>query len=108
MHYTALDIGMLFLIAGAVIQIFLMPLIGTLRRQARSRALHAACRASRSCASSLWLNAHLTDQAGFTRLVMPNFIRSLGLGFIFIPVSVVALSDLLAGAARQRRPASST
>src|SRR4029077_19152086 len=38
--------------------------------------------------------AQLTAQAGFYDLVWPNLIRSLGLGFVFIPVSVAALSDL--------------
>jgi DHA2 family multidrug resistance protein len=36
----------------------------------------------------------LTSAAGLWELVTQNMIRSFGLGFIFIPVSIVALSDL--------------
>jgi len=43
---------------------------------------------------SQWYAGHLTAEAGFYDLVFPNLIRSLGLVFIFIPVSVAALSDL--------------
>jgi DHA2 family multidrug resistance protein len=40
------------------------------------------------------LAAHLTPEAAFYDLVFPNVIRSLGLAFVFIPVSIAALSDL--------------
>ena len=36
--------------------------------------------------------SRLTAEAGFWDLVKPNMIRSAGLGFVFIPVSVLALS----------------
>jgi DHA2 family multidrug resistance protein len=36
----------------------------------------------------------LTDQAGFWDLTKPQFVRSISMGFIFIPISMVALSDL--------------
>jgi DHA2 family multidrug resistance protein len=45
-------------------------------------------------AGSQYVASHLTQSAGFWDMVKPNMIRSLGLGFIFIPVSVIALSDL--------------
>src|SRR5262249_8336825 len=43
---------------------------------------------------SQFVASELTAQAEFYDLVWPNLIRSLGLGFVFIPVSVAALSDL--------------
>jgi DHA2 family multidrug resistance protein len=43
---------------------------------------------------SQWICANLTADADFYHLVWPNLIRSLGLGFVFIPVSITALSDL--------------
>ena len=43
---------------------------------------------------SQWVAAHLTSEAGFADMVYPNLIRSLGLVFVFIPVSVASLSDL--------------
>jgi MFS transporter, DHA2 family, multidrug resistance protein len=43
---------------------------------------------------SQYVSAQLTGGADFASLVWPNMIRSLGLGFVFIPVSIAALSDL--------------
>src|SRR5262249_31721811 len=43
---------------------------------------------------SLWLNGHLTAQADSWHMLAPIFVRACGLGFIFVPLSVVALSDL--------------
>jgi DHA2 family multidrug resistance protein len=91
MHYEALDIGKIFLVAG-LIQIVVMPLIGRMvtRVDPRRMLVFGILGAS----LSLWLNAHLTDQAGFWDLTKPQFVRSISMGFIFIPISMVALSDL--------------
>jgi DHA2 family multidrug resistance protein len=91
MHYTALDIGKIFLVAG-VVQIVMMPLLGKFSGGLDGRPLVAfgivvAC-------LSLWMNGHLTTQAGFWDLARPQMVRAFGLGFIFIPLSVIALSDL--------------
>ena len=45
-------------------------------------------------AFSQYVASHLTQAAGFWDMVKPNMIRSLGLGFIFIPVSMIALSGI--------------
>lgn len=45
-------------------------------------------------ASSQLVASRLTAEAGYWDLVAPNMIRSFGLAFIFIPVTVMALSDL--------------
>src|SRR6185295_5669232 len=45
-------------------------------------------------AFSQWIAATLTDQAGFGNLVEPQLVRAIGLAFVFIPLSVAALSDL--------------
>ena len=91
MHYSALDIGRIFLLAGCV-QVVLMPLIGKMANTVDPRAMLlfgvAMATVSQLVASKL------TAQAGFYDLVWPNLIRSIGLGFVFIPVSVAALSDL--------------
>jgi hypothetical protein len=55
-------------------------------------------------AASQVVAGELTSLAGFGDLVRPQIMRALGLSFIFIPVSVMALSDL--GPAQQ--PGSST
>jgi len=91
MHYSALDIGKVFLVAGTV-SIVVMPLMGRLAPRMDGRYLLAI--GVGIVAFSQYSASHLTQAAGFWDLVRPNMIRSLGLGFIFIPVSVLALSDI--------------
>jgi DHA2 family multidrug resistance protein len=91
MHYQALDIGRIFLVAG-LIQIVLMPIIGRVlpRIDPRNMLYFGVA----GVCLSLWMNAHLTDQADFWVLTWPQFVRAVALGFIFIPVSVASLSDI--------------
>ncbi|HEY4239261.1 MAG TPA: DHA2 family efflux MFS transporter permease subunit [Kofleriaceae bacterium] len=91
MHYTALDIGGIFLLAG-IANIVLMPFIGKLANKVDPRYMlfYGVAMAT----LSQWIAAHLNDTAAFGDLVWPNLVRSLGMGFIFIPVSVAALSNL--------------
>ena len=91
MRYSALDIGKVFLVAGSV-SIVLMPIVGRMAPKVDGRKLLLF--GVTVVAFSQWSAAELTSDAGFWDLVKPNMIRSLGLGFIFIPVSVLALSDL--------------
>jgi DHA2 family multidrug resistance protein len=91
MRYTALDIGKIFLVAGSI-QIVLMPLLGKFSGRFDGRVLVAfgiltAC-------FSLWMNGHLTSEASFWDLARPQMVRAFAMGFIFIPLSVMALSDL--------------
>ncbi|HKP62470.1 MAG TPA: DHA2 family efflux MFS transporter permease subunit [Polyangiales bacterium] len=90
-HYSALDIGKVFLVAGTV-SIVVMPLMGRLAPKMDARILLMI--GVVIVASSQYVASHLTQSAGFWDLVKPNMIRSLGLGFIFIPVSVIALSGI--------------
>ncbi len=91
MHYTALDIGRIFLLAG-LSQVFLMPVIGKMANTVDPRYM-LLFGVGMATLSQL-VASQLTSHAGFYDLVWPNLIRSLGLGFVFIPVSVAALSDL--------------
>jgi len=91
MHYTALDIGRVFLVAGLV-QIFLMPVVGRIAPKIDPRLMLFA--GVSIVGASQYLGAQLTSAAGFADLVMPQLVRAVGLAFIFIPVSVAALSDL--------------
>jgi DHA2 family multidrug resistance protein len=91
MHYTALDIGRVFLIAGLA-QIILMPLVGKFAPKVDPRLMLMI--GVSVVGLSQWIGAQLTDQAGFADLVVPQMVRAVGLAFIFIPVSVAALSDL--------------
>ncbi len=91
MRYSALDIGRVFLVSG-VAQIFLMPMIGKMVGKVDPRGMLFF--GITGVAVSLWMNAHLTNQAGFWDLTRPMFIRAISLGFMFIPISMLALSDL--------------
>jgi DHA2 family multidrug resistance protein len=91
MHYSALDIGRVFLLAGLA-QIILMPVVGRVAPKFDQRVLLFI--GVTIVGFSQWIAAQLTNQAGFGDLVMPQFVRAVGLAFVFIPVSVAALSDL--------------
>jgi DHA2 family multidrug resistance protein len=43
---------------------------------------------------SMWLHAHLTTQSGTSDLFWPMILRGVGLGFIFVPLTGVAVADL--------------
>ena len=73
LHYSALDIGKVFLVSGAF-QIVLMPLVGRFGGKADQRVLLAL--GIVGVAISLWMNAHLTERSGFTDLVASMFVRS--------------------------------
>jgi len=92
-RYSALDIGKVFLVAGTV-SVFVMPLMGRLAPKIDGRILLTI--GVSVVALSQLVASHLTQDAGFWDMVKPNMIRSFGLGFIFIPVSVMALSGLSA------------
>jgi DHA2 family multidrug resistance protein len=91
LHYTALDIGRVFLLAGLV-QIVLMPLVGKLAPKIDVRVLLVI--GVPLVAASQWIAASLTDQSGFYDAVWPQVVRAIGLSFVFIPISMAALSDL--------------
>jgi DHA2 family multidrug resistance protein len=91
MHYAALDIGRIFLLAG-LSQILLMPLVGKMANRVDPRYMLVFGVAVTT--TSQWIASHLTADAGFYDLVWPNLVRSLGLVFVFVPVSLAALSNL--------------
>lgn len=91
LRYSALEIGKVFLFSGAF-QIVLMPLVGRFGGKVDQRLLLAL--GIVGVATSLWMNAHLTDRSGFGDLVQSMFVRSISLAFVFIPISVIALSDV--------------
>jgi MFS transporter, DHA2 family, multidrug resistance protein len=91
LHYSALDIGKVFLAAGAI-SVVMMPLIGRLGPQVDPRILLGM--GISIVAFSQFTASELTAAAGFWDAVKPNLLRSLGLGFVFIPVSMVSLSEI--------------
>jgi DHA2 family multidrug resistance protein len=91
LHYSALDVGKVFLVAGTS-SVVMMPLIGRLAPKMDGRILLAI--GVSIVAFSQLTASHLTSDAGFWDAVRPNLLRSFGLSFVFIPVSMLALSDI--------------
>ncbi|MFL5346875.1 MAG: DHA2 family efflux MFS transporter permease subunit [Hyalangium sp.] len=91
MRYSALDIGLLFL-KGSAIQIAIMPLIGRFGNKLDGRMM-VALGITGMCAS-LFINGYLTNRVDEGTLILPIFIRACSMGFVFVPMSVIALSDL--------------
>ncbi|MBJ6761442.1 DHA2 family efflux MFS transporter permease subunit [Myxococcaceae bacterium JPH2] len=91
MRYSALDIGLVFL-KGSAIQILLMPIIGKFGNKVDGRMLIAFGICGMSL--SLWTNGHMTSSVDEAALIAPVFIRACSLGFVFVPLSVLALSNL--------------
>ena len=96
MHYSALDIGLLFL-KGSAIQLVLMPIIGKLLSRVNPRPLILL--GGLIVVYSLYLNACLSNLADERAMLLTVFVRACGLGFVFAPLNVSALSDI---PARQR------
>ena len=91
LHYRAMDIGALFF-KGSVIQLFLMPIVGRTFGMMDGRWMIGFGLSLQVV--SLLLNSGLTSQSPEGALILPIFVRAVGLCFIFVPLSVAALSDL--------------
>jgi MFS transporter, DHA2 family, multidrug resistance protein len=91
MHYTALDIGLLFL-KGSAIQLVLMPVIGRLLSRVDPRPL--ILMGGLIVGYSLYLTSTLSNMADERALLLTIFVRACGLGFVFAPLNVTALSDI--------------
>ena len=91
MHYRALDIGHVFLL-GSWIQLLIFPLAGKLVTKVDPRMLLALSIAG--IFTSLWMNAHLTADADTHALVLPLFIRAVGTGIGFVPLTFLAVASL--------------
>ncbi|HEY4221381.1 MAG TPA: DHA2 family efflux MFS transporter permease subunit [Myxococcota bacterium] len=93
MHYTALDIGLVFL-EGTWIQLLIMPIIGRLMSNPRVDTRMLVAIGIIGNFISLVLNARLTAQADHYHMILPIFARACSLGLIFVPLSVASLSGL--------------
>ncbi|RYZ57424.1 MAG: DHA2 family efflux MFS transporter permease subunit [Proteobacteria bacterium] len=96
MHYKAIDIGMLFL-KGCWIQVLIMPFIGKFAGKFDGRLMIGF--GMMVLVGSLWMHTQFTALYDMGSLIAPLFVRSVGLAFIFVPLSILALSSL---PARQR------
>ncbi|MGZ3453275.1 MAG: DHA2 family efflux MFS transporter permease subunit [Polyangiales bacterium] len=93
LRYSAKDIGQIFLYAG-VVQIIMMPIVGKLVSKVEPRAMIAG--GIFITAYSLYMTSHLTGQSGFWDLTHARMVMGAGMSLLFIPLSVVALSDVTA------------
>jgi len=91
MHYKAFDIGILFL-KGCWIQVLIMPFIGKFAGKVDGRYMIGF--GMTVLVGSLWMHTQFTALADTAALVAPLFVRSVGLAFIFVPLSILALSGL--------------
>jgi DHA2 family multidrug resistance protein len=91
LHYTALDIGLVFLTAGGI-QILMMPFVGKLTGKVDGRPMLAV--GIMLTSTSLWMTTQFTQRVGFWDLAHARMVMGAGLSLIFVPLSVLALSDL--------------
>jgi DHA2 family multidrug resistance protein len=91
MHYRALDIGRIFLL-GTWVQLLIFPVVGRLVTKIDARLLLVV--STVGIVASLWLNAHLTTDAGTKDLVAPLFVRAIGTGFGFVPLTMLGVASL--------------
>ena len=90
LHYEPLDIGLLFL-KGSFIQIIMMPLVGKIVPHIDGRFL--VLLGISLVTLSIYFNSSLTQMTTEFDLIEVLFIRSLGLAFVFIPLSVMAVAQ---------------
>ncbi|QMW21678.1 DHA2 family efflux MFS transporter permease subunit [Sandaracinobacteroides saxicola] len=89
--YNALQIGQTMFVSG--LTMFMMaPVVGKLQRRIDARLLIGSGLAI--AAFGLWLNAHLSPDAGFLQLLLPQALRGMGLMMAMIPMTVLALGTL--------------
>ena len=91
MRYSSFQIGLLFL-KGSAVQLALMPLLARFGGKLDGRIV-VACGVT-AVAYSLWLTAQVTERSSEGELLWSVFVRSLGMACLFVPLSVLALSDL--------------
>jgi DHA2 family multidrug resistance protein len=91
MRYSAMDIGRVYLAAGAI-QLFVLPIASRFGNRIDGRLMVGAGMVGLTV--SLWMNGQLGTQSDFWGLASPQMVRAVSLGFAFIAISVLVLSDL--------------
>jgi DHA2 family multidrug resistance protein len=91
LHYRALDIGRVFLM-GTWIQLLIFPIVGKLVTKLDPRLLLLVCNVG--IFTSLWLNAHLTAEVTMGQVAIPLFVRAIGTGFGFVPLTMLGVASL--------------
>ncbi len=89
--YSAWDTGKVIL-PGAIASAFTMALVGRLAQRLDARLLITT--GVLLFLWSMWLHYHFTTAIGRGDLCWPMVLRGVGLGFIFVPLTGVAVADL--------------
>lgn len=89
--FGAWDTGRVIL-PGAIASAITMAIVGRLGNKVDARAMIVF--GVGLFAWSMWLHAHLTTDSGRMDLLLPMILRGTGLGFIFVPLTGVAVANL--------------
>lgn len=89
--FTAYDTG-LALLPGAISTAFAMLIAGRINNRVDGRILIAI--GFISFAISTWQLGSLSTQAGYWSIFWPRIIQGIGLGFLFVPLSTLSLSQV--------------
>ena len=92
--FSAWDTGRVIL-PGAIASAITMAIVGRLGNKVDARAMIIF--GVGLFAWSMWLHAHLTTDSGRADLLFPMILRGTGLGFIFVPLTGVAVANLAPG-----------
>jgi DHA2 family multidrug resistance protein len=89
--YTATDAG-LALTAGGLATVFVMPLSGLLSGKVDARLVVGVAFAMQGLA--LWNMSHLDTQLSFASAAFARMLQSIGLPFLFVPITTIAYVGL--------------
>src|SRR6266705_1865041 len=90
-NFTENQTGLVIL-PGALASAFTMGFMGRLQGKFDGRLSIAA--GVGIFALSMWKHAHFTTESGFVDFFWPLIFRGVGLGLIFVPLTILALADL--------------
>ncbi len=89
--YTAEQTGFVIL-PGALASAFTMATMARLGRKMDGRILVVI--GSMVFAYAMWLHSHFTTQSGYGDFLLPSLLRGVGMGMLFVPLSILAMADL--------------
>jgi DHA2 family multidrug resistance protein len=94
LRMTAMQTGIV-LLPGAIATALSMAVVGRLSRKVDPRILIAI--GALTFAGAMWRLAHITGESGAHDFFWPLILRGLGLGMMFVPLTVLTLAELPAG-----------
>lgn len=89
--FTAQQTGMVIL-PGALASAFTMAIMAKAGRKMDGRVLVVL--GTGIFALSMWMHSQFTTQSGTMDFLFPSILRGVGMGMLFVPLSILALADL--------------